>query len=111
MTLRARELNISKGYQFTVWLGLLALAFLVGTYAILINNIILNLAERESHLRDITKIESILAQSEAKYIALTNQITPELAYELGYRDATLDSAYVAVGSTPPVVAQAPDNDS
>lgn len=108
---RIKQMNISKTYQTIVWLAFASLIFLAGTYAILINNIILNLAERETSLRQMTRLESELAQTEAKYITLAKQITPELAQRLGYEDVTLNSAFVASTDVAPLLASTKDNDS
>ncbi|MEO8637792.1 MAG: hypothetical protein ABI430_02740 [Candidatus Taylorbacteria bacterium] len=72
--------------QNTFWC--LVCAVLVGAFAYgyLVNDMVHNVANRQKMEKEISTMQSKLSELEFKYIAMKNDISPEYAYSLGFKD-------------------------
>jgi|GEM_PF-744712 len=80
--------GVAAGNQRKIFYGLVgALALVSFFYGYFVQQTILNVVEREKVIKEARIAGSAIADMEASYIALTNNITLDFAYSLGFRDA------------------------
>ncbi|MBI2097483.1 MAG: hypothetical protein HYT46_00905 [Candidatus Vogelbacteria bacterium] len=82
----------------------LAGCFLVtlGLYIYLANDLIFEAAGRESLIRERGERLLAIGESEGRYLTLTQSLTIEQAYALGFEEAGANLSFAAV--TPPLLA-------
>jgi len=83
MKAKLKELDTLRNIFWYTVLGLFAL---VMVYAYLVNKTVHNVAQRETIEREISQLTSTLSELEFNYIAKKNNINPEFAYSLGFKD-------------------------
>jgi len=76
-------------YSRKIWFwGLLSVLFvLIVLYGYFVNTTILHIVERKSLEKEASFVSASIAEFEADYLEIKRDITPELAYELGFMEA------------------------
>src|SRR3989344_3893762 len=83
MVTRLQEQNTLKKIFWYLFFVVLAAVVL---YGYLVNKTVYNVAEREKIESEIGSINSKLSELEFKFISMKNNISPEFAYSLGFKD-------------------------
>lgn len=89
--------QINNLEQKLFWLMVASIAFLATVYVCLINNTIVNVVVRKQSVESINNINAEIAVLEGRYVALTNGLTLEKAYSLGFVDAEENTSFAYVG--------------
>jgi hypothetical protein len=84
MKTKALQLNTEK--IFWIFASVLFVLFLA--YGYLVNTAILHAVARQKTQQQISLLSSQTADLETSYIALKNSVTLDLAYSLGFKNAT-----------------------
>ena len=71
-----------------VWLLLLVLLFGLFTYGYLVRGAIINIVDRQNMENNLSGLNSRILSLESEYLKLKNAVTPELAFDLGFVQAT-----------------------
>lgn len=85
--------SILKNEKIVFWSLAICVVFTAGFYIYFMNNAILNVVRRSAAEENISALEREAAQLESEYLASSNEITVELAYSLGYKEA--NPTYIA----------------
>lgn len=101
---------MKKVYSFiqnntrTLITALLILALLLAAlYGVLVRSAVLNVVEREQVEAEITRLVTHIGELEFDYIDQKNDVTIDLAYEMGYSDIT-DTSYISRNSAVSVLS-------
>ncbi len=94
--------KIESFQQKMFWLLAGGLSVTLGLYIYLVNNLIFEAAGRESLTRERAQRVLAIGELEGQYLTLTQSMTIERAYALGFEEAGDNHSFVAV--TPPILA-------
>jgi len=94
--------KIESFQQKMFWLLAGFLLVILGLYIYLANNLIFEAAGRESLTRERGERVLAIGELEGQYLTLTQSMTIERAYALGFEEAGANLSFVAV--TPPILA-------
>ncbi len=103
----ASNLNILYTRQRLFWRCLAVAVLLLASYLYLVNSAVFNLVARERLLGNLNEMRSNVVALESEYLALSGQVTMELARERGFHDATASAIFVELPTQSSVVALAP----
>lgn len=89
MTKITKTLNTVDRLSVTLFWSLLSiLIVLVGAYGYMVNKTVWNAFNKDSAEEQIFALNSQLGDLEFQYMSLSNSISIEKAYELGFQNAT-----------------------
>ena len=89
MTTVTKTLNTIDRISATLFWSLLGmLIVLLGTYGYMVNQTVWNAFNKDRAEADIVALNSKLGDLEFQYMSLSNNISIEKAYELGFQNAT-----------------------
>ena len=90
------QVNKIKNWQSQIFWTVLNLSvFCVLSYVYLVNNVVFNLASRESLKREQIQLSLDLSQLETRFLALSDSITIARAYALGFEEAGSNVSFAA----------------
>lgn len=94
--------KIESFQQKTFWLLAGFLLVTLSLYIYLVNNLIFEAAGREALIRERGERLLTIGELEGQYLTLTQSMTVELAYALGFEEAGTNLSFAA--RTPPLLA-------
>lgn len=89
MTLRRdKRINNSEPLKIWFWSLVGVIVFCFFTYGFLVRGVIVNVVERQNMENELSALNSKVSALESVYIKAKNDITPELAGNIGFVTAT-----------------------
>lgn len=81
---KEKIIDSNESIRFCFWLLLLTIVFGLFSYGYCVRGAIVNIVVRQNMEAELSSLTSKVIDLEAKYIKIKNNITPELAQNLGF---------------------------
>ncbi|MEI6042683.1 MAG: hypothetical protein WCQ00_03925 [bacterium] len=89
-------INIIDRISVTLfWSFLAVFMFLMGTYGYMVNKTVWNAFDKDQSDEQIVALNSKLGDLEFQYMSLSNNISIEKAYELGFQNASANTIFAS----------------
>ena len=83
-----RRITNEANQKLIVWGFLVGILFLSSLYIFFVHRTVFLVVEREAAVEKFASLNSELTNLQSRELKLSNQITAELAYSLGFKEAT-----------------------
>ncbi len=90
------SLNLIYSRQKLFWRVGTVTFTLIAAYIYLANSVVFNAVIRQQILEESAKRQAQVVALESEYLALSNQVTIDLAYRLGFHDAASETVFAPV---------------
>ena len=96
----ATSLNLIISRQRLFWRVSIVTGALILAYIYLAQSVVFNVVSRQNVLEKSAKLQTQVVALETEYLALSNQVTVDLAHQLGFHDAASETIFAPVVTLP-----------